>query len=157
MQNKNMFNTNTTTTPYQEGFSLIELMIVVAIIGVLAAVAYPSYVEQVRQANRADAATNVLECASILERRFTVTNTYTDDACTNLIDQNDKYTFAIDLQAGTNGCVRSGRNNCYTITATPTGSMADDARCESMSYSHLGLKTATGNTNDSVGVCWRDT
>ena len=58
------------------GFTLIELMIVVAIVGILAAIAYPSYTEQVRQSRRSDCEGALTGLASAMERYFTVNNTY---------------------------------------------------------------------------------
>lgn len=55
----------------QTGFTLIELMLVVAVVGILAAIAYPSYQEQVRQTRRAEVASVLLENAQLLERHFT--------------------------------------------------------------------------------------
>jgi len=54
---------------YKSGFTLIELMVTVAIVAIIASVAYPSYQEQVYKTKRATAAKSVLECAAILERR----------------------------------------------------------------------------------------
>ena len=60
----------------KQGFTLIELMIVVAVIGILAAIAYPSYREQVNQTRRAEVTTVLLENAQLLERHFTRTGAY---------------------------------------------------------------------------------
>lgn len=58
------------------GFTLIELMIVVAIVAILAAVAYPSYQEYIARSRRADAKTVLLENAQFLERFYTQNGTY---------------------------------------------------------------------------------
>lgn len=59
-----------------QGFTLIELMIVVAIVGILAAIAYPSYTEYVRRAARADAQGALTSLAAAMERWFSDNNTY---------------------------------------------------------------------------------
>ncbi len=58
------------------GFTLIELMITVAVVAILAAIALPSYQAYVRKANRAQAKADLVELAQMLERRHTVENTY---------------------------------------------------------------------------------
>ena len=60
----------------QTGFSLIELMIVVAIIGIIAAIAYPSYLEQVKSTRRGDAQGALASFANAMERYYTQNNTY---------------------------------------------------------------------------------
>lgn len=64
---------------WQSGFTLIEVMVVVAIVGILAAIAYPSYQEIVRQTRRADAYSALMEIMARQERFFTDNNSYTDD------------------------------------------------------------------------------
>jgi len=134
------------------GFTLIEVMIAVAIIGLLASIAYPAYLAQINKSKRATAATSILECASILERRFTITNSYTDDACDNLSSDNNDYN--IDVVPG---CTSTGNsnNNCFTITATAVAT--NDPACAILSYSNLGLRsseTSDGSEGENQ-VCWR--
>src|SRR5690606_38472416 len=62
------------------GFTLIEVMIVVAIIGILAAIAYPSYQDHVRKSRRADAQTALLELAQFMERHYTTNGRYLTSA-----------------------------------------------------------------------------
>ena len=63
------------------GFTLIELMIVVAVVAILAAVAIPAYTQYVEQTRRADAHSALLSSAQTLERCFTRTNTYRVPPC----------------------------------------------------------------------------
>lgn len=136
-------------THTQSGFSLIELMVVVAILGIITSIAYPSYIEQVRKTKRADLTSDLLECSGILERRFTVNRTFGPDTgntfCDNLI--NDDYTITV---AGEDESP-NGNTNGFLITAVPIGGMADDTKCAEFTLNHLGVKTAT-----DTSLCWKD-
>lgn len=59
-----------------KGFSLIELMIVIAIVGILAGIAWPSYQEHVRSSNRSQAMGALMGLAQAMERHFTQTGSY---------------------------------------------------------------------------------
>lgn len=136
------------------GFTLIELMIVVAIVAVLTSVAYPSYLESVFKGKRSTAAASILECVALLERRFTLTSTYTDSACNNL--NNEDYTISVDVSIATrNGrtCTANNRENCFEVTAT-SQIIADDA-CQALTINEMGVKTTVPAGN--VIKCWRTT
>jgi len=138
------------------GFTLIELVVTVAIVGILASVAYPSYISQVRKAVRAELAKDILECAAVLERRYTLNLTYTSDACVAINTANNDYAITIALPGG--NCISNGNSNCFTVNAAPIAGtrMASDTDCTAFSYTHLGAKTATkaGPTDNTV-FCWR--
>lgn len=134
------------------GYTLIELMIVVAIVGILASIAYPSYLEQVYKSKRAVASQSILECASILERRFTLNGTFTDDACDSMqVDDSDLTVKVAGLTRNNRDCTSNLKENCYLITAT--SQLTADTKCKTLTLNEQGVKNATpaGNTE----VCWR--
>ena len=65
----------------QRGFTLIELMIVVAIIGILAAIAVPQYLDYVTRSRRADGQSTLLQVAQALERCYTQFSAYNNTSC----------------------------------------------------------------------------
>lgn len=134
------------------GFTLIEVMIVVAIIGILAAIAYPSYQEHVRKARRADAQTALLELAQFMERHYTANGSYLTAAGTAPglpfteapKDGSSKY---YDLSFAATPTA-SG----YTLRAAPKGAMAGDA-CGTLTLSNTGAKGQKAGA--SLAECWR--
>jgi type IV pilus assembly protein PilE len=115
------------------GFTLIELMFVVAIVAILLALAYPSYLDSVRKSRRADAKATLMDRAQSLERCFTRFNAYNDGNCPNPVGASEKgfYTVTVDRTATT-----------WTLTATPAGDQANDA-CGTFTVDYLGNKTPT--------------
>lgn len=128
------------------GFTLIEVIIVVAIIGIIAAIAYPNYLRQVAQSRRADAQTTLLETAQALERCYTETNSY--EGCR---------TFPFDSEDGWYEISADTEPTQFTITATAQGDQADrDGQfCQSLALSHTGQKTAKDSDgNPTSEECW---
>ncbi len=141
------------------GFTLIEVMIVVAIIAVISAVAYPSYQSYILRAHRTDAKAALSNAAQRMERFYTEKLTFnaaslgtatTDIAATTSLDK--YYTIGFDT-APTSGtacsatATTSSVANAYRLCATPTGTQANDS-CGIFSLDNSGIKLPT------TAKCW---
>lgn len=140
------------------GFTLPELMIVVAIIGILAAIAYPNYQSYVLKSNRSVAKAALLDAQSRLEEHFINNKSYTGDMTDLGFGSDPLYLnssgnsvaaasgdriYAIEITANT--------TTSYTVTAAPQLTQAGDKRCTSLSIDSLGVKaSAPGDVNE----CW---
>jgi type IV pilus assembly protein PilE len=141
------------------GFTLIELMIVVAVIGLLAAVALPNYSNYVMKSRRSSAQTALLDLASREERYYTANNTYVSNlsllgypANTVSIAVPDAggshyYDVTVALVNNAAGTAVVG----FTLTATPAGSQARDTECGNFTYDYLGRRGNSGTATP----CWK--
>lgn len=136
------------------GFTLLELMIVVAIVGILAAIAFPSYQEHVRKTRRADAQAALMELSQFMERHYTANGKYltaTNAAPTLPFTEapKDGATKYYDLRFPTGTAPTA---NAYTLEAVPKGAMTGDV-CGTLTLTNTGAKSqASGQTQ---ATCWR--
>lgn len=122
------------------GFTLIELMVTVAIVAILAAIAVPSYQEQVRKGRRGQAQADLVEMAQRAERHHTVNNTYQTFWAT--VPGSQRVSPRDGGMAYYNLTMESGSANQFVLTATPISSTAQAAdRCGTMTVNHAGVKT----------------
>ena len=138
-----------------KGFTLVELMIVVAIVGILAAIAYPSYQEQVRKSRRADCAGELTLLANAMERFFTLNGTYTGASVTGA---NPIFPDECPIDGGTASydfdvnVTNLGLG--YTVTAAPKGPQAGD-KCGTLTLTHTGDQDVSGATGGMTKAeCW---
>ena len=123
------------------GFTLIELMVVVAIVAILAALALPSFANQTRKSRRAEAISNLVGAQLPLERWRVDHNNFTGSAVA--IADTIHYNFTITVSAAT--------PNSYSLTAVPLGGQAKD-QCGTLTLTNNAgviTKASSSGTN-----CW---
>lgn len=136
-------------TRARNGFSLIELMITVAVLAIVLAIAWPTYHEQIRKSRRVEAQRALLELAHHLEREYSRSGTYANATLPYdrvPIDGADAY-YTIAF-------VGNQQANAWTLRAQPVGIQADDP-CGTFYVTHTGRR-AQGNDPDNAldPECW---
>tara|TARA_B100000745_G_scaffold198076_1_gene130571 strand:- start:575 stop:1003 length:429 start_codon:yes stop_codon:yes gene_type:complete len=129
-----------------EGFTLIELMIVIAIISILAGVAIPSYNNSVRRGQRSDAHVGIEQAESQVRKAYTVSNSYSDIA--TFASPEGYYDIEVDAgDCATAGVGGTGPKVCssFVITAVPSSDSPQkkDTDCLEMTMDSLGRKKPT--------------
>ncbi len=131
----------------QTGFTLVELMITVAIVAVIASVAMYGYGDYIRKANRTDARATLSETATSLEKCRSIYSVYNSGNCNVAFPvTSDKGYYSITSAFNANGTT-------FALTATPVAGQPQtkDAKCTTLTLANTGAQGATGS---DTSVCW---
>lgn len=129
------------------GFTLLELMIVVAIVAILAAIAVPTYSRYAIRAHRVDGQGLLMSIANAQERFYATNNHYgalTDLGFTTSVSPKGYYNVSMVPAA-------ASTSQSFTATAAPQGGQTRDD-CKSLRVNNAGVKDSTGTTTN--GSCW---
>ncbi|VUD68287.1 Fimbrial protein [Thalassocella blandensis] len=143
-----------------KGFTLLELMIVVAIVSILAAIAYPSYQQHILKARRTDAKEALLSIAGLQERYFLQHNKYATAADNVWHSLSSEKYYALSKADGTfrpDACKGANdTNRCYVIQAVPAASSPQnkDEDCATFTIDNAGRKLAYNKSNSLNNECW---
>ncbi|MFI3154852.1 MAG: type IV pilin protein [Methylococcaceae bacterium] len=146
-----------------QGFTLIELMITVAIVGILAAVAYPGYQNSVTKSHRADAKSALLELANYMERHATEAGCYLDSGADNQCGTSDDtipiLPFTTTPKTGTayyDLVLFPVDATSFTLAANPiVGSSQANDDCGSLTLTNTGVKDVIPLTAGITAAdCW---
>ncbi len=149
-------------TRYTQGFSMVEMLIALAIVAIISAIAYPSYRENARRGNRAEVRALMMENAQYMERFFTENNSYLQSAAAvpappelpNLVSPRGatgtRVNYNISFRA-----IPALSVTTFAIQAVPVNGMATDA-CATLTLNSLGQQGTDGSLKDGMttATCW---
>src|SRR5882757_8196659 len=146
----------------RKGFTLIELMITIAIVSLLASVALPSFLSSIRKSRRTEARTALLDLPARAERMYSTTNSYLDAA--NALTPFDlglasvaTATWPVTLGSGYYSFSAPVTTaTTFSFVATPAGAQAKDTDCASFTVTNTGLQSSLNSSSaDSTAICWK--
>lgn len=140
----------------QKGFTLIEILMVVAILAILTMVALPAYQDSALRSGRAEAKSELLQVAAEQERYYSSFNSYIDDATpmnTPTVADRDRTTANSTYVISVEACAGGAIGNCFIATATAQGVQVDDI-CDTLTLTDTGVRGATG-TGATAEECWQ--
>lgn len=148
----------------QQGFTLVEMLIAVAIVGILAAIAYPAYMDSVKKSRRTDAQTALLGLAGAMERQYTVAGAYNADTDTsgnadidedgNGVPDSGFYASQAPLEGNTKfyNLTFTFTATTYELIATPIGAQAGNGK---LKLTSSGAQSWDEKNDGSYSAFWK--
>ena len=139
-----------------QGFTLIELIITVAIVGILSSIAYPAYINYTARARLAEVKSRMMALSQQLEQLYSNTGSFNGASCTSASPCATPATGTSYFSVSFN----SPTSSTYTITATATNNFTTaytNNPCKTLALSSTGDKTASGTAGSntaSIDTCW---
>jgi len=140
-----------------KGFTLVELLIVVAIIGIISAIAYPAYRGHMQRANRAEAKAFLVDAAARQERFYSNGNPamYTTNTTTQglgyALPVSESGFYELRVAGATATCPLL---TCFQLQAVAQGGQTDDAECAILTLSSVGARGALDSGGNPSTTCW---
>jgi type IV pilus assembly protein PilE len=132
--------------PPQTGFTLLELITVMAIVSLLLTISYPIYTHHLQKTHRTQGQIALLDLASAMERYYIVNNTYAGAGLANLYinPATESGYYLLEINAAS--------ESSYSLHAVPQKTQMEDKSCGTLALDQLGKKGISGD--GSVADCW---
>ena len=145
----------------QNGFTLVELVIVIAVVGILSAIAFPSYQNFIREGRRADAQNMLLQVASLQEQFYSENGFYgrledilTDVDSGEAASDGGYYNITASCAPDSDDCQANARPQFYTLTARGLDIQEDD-ECGNLTYNQSGVREIVdADAGIEADDCW---
>ena len=143
----------------QKAFTLIELMVAVAIVGILAGIAYPTFQDSVMKSRRANVKGVLLGLANAMERHYTEKSSYQGAAGSKSspVDTGTAWIYTIPTETASfyTVTISQATASTYTLNAVPTGVQVND-KCGTLTITHTGVKCPSDNATcaSHTAGCW---
>lgn len=135
-----------------QGFTLTELMLTIAILSILMAIALPSYAEHLRKSRRADAKISLQSLAAAQETYFFQHNRYATkfSALRTVADS----VLMLPSEEGFYAITMTADDFSWSLSAGAAGQQIEDRQCVSFTLTHLGIHTAVDSAGQASENCW---